>query len=126
MRNMFISAAWFNWMIAVALLTNVDAVFSLFNIHPLPGNQLFVHFFSVVVFAFGIAYYWISRDMTANSPLIKFGALAKMMLVGMGITDVLLGIVSWQILILLPVDLIYSILFIAALRNLPQLSSAEA
>ncbi len=116
MHKMFISAAWFNWLVGVALLVSVDGVFSVFHIRPVPDQLLFVHFFSVLVIAFGFAYYWISRDIAVNRPLIHIGAVGKLMLVGIGVVDVMLGIVSWQILFLLSVDLVYAVLFILALR----------
>jgi hypothetical protein len=119
-RKMFLSAACFNWLVAVALVVNVGLLFGVFHVEPVPENRLFVHFFSALVFSFGIGYYWIANDILANRPLIHIGAVGKLVLVCVGVLDVALGIVSWQILILLSVDLVYSLLFFKVLRQLPR------
>lgn len=56
-RNMFISAACFNWLVAIALAVNVELVFGIFHIEPVPADKLFLHFFAALVFAFGITYH---------------------------------------------------------------------
>lgn len=122
MRNLFLSAAWFNWLVALLFMIDVEMAFSFFGISPLPSEPLFVHFFSAVVFSFGIGYYWISRDFLANQPIVKLGALAKLILVVVGLVDCLLGLVSWHIMILLMVDLIYSILFYYASHRFGRLA----
>ena len=119
-RRMFLSAACFNWLVAIALVVDIDLLFGIFGVAPVPTEELFLHFFATVVFVFGIAYYWIANDVIANQALIRVGAIAKMVLVCVGIIDVALGIVSWQILILLSVDLVYSLLFFNVLRQLPR------
>lgn len=118
-RKMFISAACFNWLVAIALVVNVELLFGVFHVEPVPDNLLFLHFFSALVFIFGIGYYWIANDILTNRPLIRIGAVGKLVLVCVGGVDVALGIVSWQILILLSVDLVYSLLFFRVLRQLP-------
>lgn len=117
MKTLFLSAAGFNWVIALLFGLNVEAVFLFFNISPLPSELLFVHFFSAVVFSYGIGYYWIAKDFETNQPIVKLGAVAKLILVGVGMLDCLLGIISWQIMVLLLVDFVYSLLFFGAYQH---------
>ena len=111
MKSLFLSAAWFNWVVALLLVFYSEVLFTFLGVSPLPTEPLFVHFFVCVIFSFGIGYYWISQDFDGNQPIVKLGALAKMILVLVGLMDCTLGLVSWQIMMLLVVDLIYSLLF---------------
>lgn len=67
-RNMFISAACFNWLVAIALAVNVELVFGIFHIEPVPADKLFLHFFAALVFAFGITYH---LSLITGSPMIS-------------------------------------------------------
>lgn len=111
MKALFLSAAWFNWLVAIVFIVAIRPLFELIGASPAPTEMVFVHFFSIVVFSFGIAYYWISLDPENNKPLIKLGAIAKMLLVIVGVADVAIGLISWHVLMLLSVDFMYSILF---------------
>ena len=114
MKAMFVSAAWFNWIVSFLLIFAVKDLFSLLGVAPLPTEPLFVHFLAIVVFVFGIGYYWAAKDFENHQNIIKLGALAKLLLVAVGIIDWQLGIVSWQIMLILVVDFVYSFLFYRA------------
>ena len=113
---MFTSAAWFNWLAGVAVAVNAELLFGLFKITPLPTEPLFLQLFAWLVIVFGIGYFWASRDPEANVPVIKLGIIGKLSVVLVSLACVLTGGVSWQMLILVSVDLLYAILFWRALK----------
>ncbi len=115
-RILFLTAALFNWAVAVAFVIDAAYLFRLFAVSPEPTEPLFVILFAWLVFAFGIAYYWISRDPAGNAPLIRLGIVGKSGVVVASLLCVFYGIVSWQLLILVAVDAVYAILFWRALR----------
>lgn len=114
---MLVSAALFNWLVAVALLIIPATLFQLFSVTPLPTEPLFLHLFAVVVFVFGIGYYWASREFSANAPIVRLGMIGKLAVFLTGLANTLLGNVSWQIMLLVSVDLLYAILFLMALKS---------
>ena len=66
---------------------------------------------------FGLGYYWISCDPVANKNIIRLGAVGKLFLVSVGVIEVAVGNISWQMLIPLSGDFIYSILFFRELKT---------
>lgn len=113
---MLISAAWFNWLAALALLLIPATLFQLFRITPLPTEPLFLHLFAVLVFVFGIGYYWAAKDFEKNAPIVRLGMIGKLAVFLTGLVNTLLGNVSWQIMLLVSVDLLYAVLFFMALK----------
>jgi hypothetical protein len=118
MRIMFTTAAWFNWVAGGAVAINVELLFGLFRITPLPTEPLFLQLFAWVIIVFGIGYFWASRDPVANVPVIKLGMIGKLSVVLVSLACVLTGSVSWQIMLLVSVDLLYAILFWRALKEI--------
>jgi hypothetical protein len=118
MRIMFTTAAWFNWVAGGVVAINVELLFGLFRITPLPTEPLFLQLFAWVIIVFGIGYFWASRDPVANVPVIKLGMIGKLSVVLVSLACVLTGSVSWQIMLLVSVDLLYAILFWRALKSI--------
>ena len=116
MRIMFTTAAWFNWLAGLAVAVNVELLFGLFRITPLPTEPLFLQLFAWLVIVFGIGYFWVSRDPVANVPIIKLGMIGKLSVVLVSLACVLTGSVSWQMMTLVSADLLYAILFWRALK----------
>jgi hypothetical protein len=115
-RIMFTTAAWFNWMAGLAVAVNVELLFGLFGITPLPTEPLFLQLFAWLVIVFGIGYFWASRDPAANVPVIKLGMIGKLSVVLVSLVCVMTGSISWQFMLLVSVDLLYAILFWRALK----------
>jgi len=116
MRIMFTTAAWFNWVAGGAVAVNAELLFGLFRITPLPTEPLFLQLFAWLVIVFGIGYFWASRDPAANVPVIKLGLIGKLSVVLVSLACVMAGSVSWQIMLLMSIDLLYVILFWRALK----------
>jgi hypothetical protein len=115
-RIMFTTAAWFNWMAGLAVAVNVELLFGLFGVTPLPTEPLFLQLFAWLVIVFGIGYFWASRDPVANVPVIKLGMIGKLSVVLVSLVCVMTGSISWQFMLLVSVDLLYAILFWRALK----------
>ncbi len=117
-RIVFLSGAIYNMAVAVALAFATTSLFGLLRVTPTPEEPLFLHLFAWLVFLFGIAYHWISTNPAEHIPLIRLGILGKLGIVVLGLTEVLAGVVSWQIMAVACVDLVYVALFWWALRSL--------
>jgi hypothetical protein len=117
-RIMFTTAAWFNWVAGGAVAVNVELLFGLFRITPLPTEPLFLQLFAWLVIVFGIGYFWASRDPVVNVPVIKLGMIGKLSVVLVSLACVLTGSISWQIMLLVSADLLYAILFWRALKSI--------
>ena len=117
MRAMFYSAALFNLSVVFLFVFATEWTLSLMQITPAPSEPVYLHFFCVLVAIFGMGYFWIAREPDKNRPIIRLGAIGKLSLVVAGVVEVMIGNISWQILIPLAVDLIYSLLFFRALSQ---------
>lgn len=117
-RTLFLTGAVFNWLVGVALHFDAGLLFELFRATPAPTEPLFVQLFAWLVIVFGVGYLWVSRDPSGNVPIIKLGILGKASVVLVCLASVVMGGVSWQIMILASADLIYALGFIFALRAL--------
>ena len=115
-RTLFLTAAIFNWAVGLALAFKAQLLFDLFWVTPAPTEPLFLQLFSWLVIVFGIGYFWVSRDPAANVPIIKLGILGKLSVVLAALGCVLMGAVSWQMLILASADGVYAFLFWRALK----------
>jgi hypothetical protein len=114
-KILFLSAAVFNWAVGLALAFQAPLLFELFRVTPAPTEPLFLQLFSWLVVVFGIGYFWVSRDPVTNVPIIKLGLIGKISVVLAALACVLMGAVSWQMMILASADLLYAILFWRAL-----------
>ena len=124
MKTMFISAAIFNWVAAIVLVVANDWVFTLLSLETSPTALFFLHLFCTLVFFFGIGYYRAAFDLGSQIEVIKLGAIAKASLFFVVAIDVWIGLVSWPLLLLLSVDLVYSLLFFRALSRIPKSATA--
>lgn len=118
MRALFLTAAVFNWLVGLGLHFDAVLLFELFGVTPVPTEPLFVQLFAWLVIVFGVGYLWVSRDPSVNVPIIKLGILGKASVVLVCLASVVTGGVSWQMMILASVDLVYAFGFIFALRAL--------
>ena len=119
-RLMLQTAAAFNGLVALGLAVDVEMLFGWFRVTPSPTEPLFVYLFAWLVFAFGVGYFWASRDPAGNRPLIRLGIVGKLGVVAVALVSTVTGVVSWQLMILAGADLVYAVLFwraLVALRN---------
>jgi hypothetical protein len=117
-KTLFLTAAIFNWAVGLVLAFKAELLFELFQITPAPTEPLFLQLFSWLVIVFGIGYFWASKDLAANVSIVKLGLLGKLSVVLVVLACILAGVVSWQMMLLASVDLVYAALFWRALRSL--------
>lgn len=115
-RRVFQSTAAFNVAVAVSLLVVPTQFFVDIGFRPVPIPTMYVHGFALAVALFGLAYYWVSRDLSERS-LVQLGLLSKLAVFAIMLGHVWLGDASWHSMALGCVDLIYVVLFEAFLRR---------
>jgi hypothetical protein len=117
-RKLFLTAAIFNWLVGLGLLFDAPLLFRLFHISPAPTEPLFVQLFAWLVIIFGVGYFWISRDPPGHVSIIELGILGKISVFLVCLAGTVTGMVSWQMMILASVDLVYAALFWRAMQAL--------
>ncbi len=115
-RPLFLSAAIFNWVVGLGMLLAYRPLFEMIGAAPIPEDPFLVQQFAGLVLIFGLGYFWASRDFARNIPVVKLGMLGKLSVFTLALIHVVLGAVTWQFLALASVDLVYALLFVAALR----------
>ena len=91
---------------------------NMFAVTPLPEQSSLIRLAGLLVFFYGIGYFWAAGDLQANAQVIRLGAWAKMGVFTLGLGEVMLGNISWQFLFLVSADLVFALLFLRALRDL--------
>ena len=82
----------------------------------MPIETTFLRLFAGLVFVFGFGYYAAGSDLKTNAPVIRLGGIAKLMVVAIAAYEVVLGNISWQLMLVASADLIFALLFFRALR----------
>ena len=77
-----------------------------------PADRLSIDLFVLLVVVFGIGYYWVSRDITANRDLVKLGAIGKLMVFPLFSVHAWLGGIPWRLTLPALGDLILGLLFV--------------
>ena len=117
-RRVFQSTAVFNVAIAASLLVVPSHFFVDIGFRPVPVPSVYVHGFALAVALFGLAYYWVSRDLSERS-LVQLGLLSKLAVFAIMLGHVWLGDASWHSMALGCIDLVYVVLFDVFLRRTP-------
>ena len=115
-KLLFTVSAGFNWLVGLILFFNADLLLELFHITPLPIETTFLRLFAGLVFVFGFGYYAAGSDLKTNAPVVRLGGVAKLMVVAIAAYEVVLGNISWQLMLVASADLIFALLFFRALR----------
>lgn len=123
-QKMFRSAALFNIVAGTAGLK--QSLWALLHVTPIPAEDLTLHTFVLLILTGGLGFYWASQDLPANANVIWLGIFLKAAVVSITILDIVLGVVSWQIMTTMSGDLIYSILFFRALQDVDMLKKPKA
>jgi len=114
-RTMFFIAAIWNWALAISflILPRIDiGLFSLAGDVPAPPTLLWFDSFMGLVFAFGIGFYLVSRNVEKNHGLIAMASFEKVWVFIIGLYYFLIAQASLTLLLVVSGDLIFGILFI--------------
>lgn len=115
----FIGAIW-NLLIAVSLIGAQilrPDILLLFNTRPLQ-DELYFYISLSLVFAYGIGYYWASKDFKSNKGVVLMGIIGKQMVFIIEIVAFFKGHITPLFLMSGIGDLIFSILFLKAYLDL--------
>lgn len=118
-KIMFVSAALFNWIAAILFV----GLFYVSQEHlamliKIPEQTLWFFFSFVIVFCFGLGYYFISMDVERNRDIIKLGLIGKIAFFVMVLNYWQKGDVSTLGFSLAIGDAIYSVLFAQVLYTI--------
>ncbi|BAN48675.1 hypothetical protein [Metapseudomonas resinovorans] len=123
-RQIFITAALFNWVIGGALIVAMPLVEGLLGLAPVTASdKVFVDLFAVLVIAFGVGYWKAAMDFQQYRLFALWGAWAKLGVVAVVCWHFINGHIGWPLLALSGGDLFYAWVFLALLRNAGQPSA---
>jgi len=69
---------------------------------------------------FGFGYYAAGNDLKTNAPVIRLGAFAKLSVTAIAAYEIILGNISWQLMLVAGADLVFAVLFFRALNTVRQ------
>lgn len=112
---LFIIGALWNWGAGVLLFFWSAPILTLLNMQPLnyPGVMQLA---MVLVFAFGIGYYWVSKDIHKNHDIVRLGIIAKTLACIVLVYHYLIGNFHLMLALCGIVDLIFVRLFFGFLK----------
>lgn len=109
-RSMFLIGALWNWGAALLFFFAFGPIFAWLGMREL-NYPLIIQAFLLLVFVFGIGYFWVSRDLNKNHDIVKMGILAKTSLFILFSYYYLTGDIHVLIELCLFVDLVFAVLF---------------
>jgi hypothetical protein len=116
-RFLFLAAAIWNWVAAlVSVLVLANPVLRPYLGIASPADRLSINLFALSVAVFGLGFYWVSRDITANRDLVKLAAIGKPVVFALFVTHAWLGDIPWMLALPSLGDLILGLLFVEFLR----------
>jgi len=117
-RMLFGIAAFFNFVVAIALLFLRPMFGPLVSLDPVAGtNLVFVYMAAFLIGTFGYAYARIAQNPRRYRPFIELGAIGKLLAVVAVTGPWLAGEVGWQLPLVVSGDVVFALLFIDFLRR---------
>jgi hypothetical protein len=115
-RTLFLVAAAFNWLVAVALVLPGDAAWRLVGMAR-PDETLFVHLFAALVGVFGLAYLWVGFDPSGKRALVLIAVIGKLCVFPIVLAHHLAGSVPMSLVVAGAGDVVFAVLFLAFVRR---------
>ena len=117
-RKLFLSAACFNFMVAIPSLLFMGLVAQVLSLQlDTATSVLFFQISMAIVGLFGWVYYQIAADISRYRPYILLGILAKSIFVIVILGHWIVGNIHWPLAALVTVDIIYAVLFAMQYRR---------
>lgn len=116
-RRVFFWAAIFNYLIGLGLMFAPGLTLGLIGVTPTIDNPVWVSQFGWLVFMFGVGYHLASHRFERYRPLVELAVIGKLGVGAIALWHVIAGNISWQLLIPAGGDVVWALLFIAALRS---------
>jgi len=119
-RWLFLTAALFNWSVALGLLLIEPVLRPRLGLEIATGSNLALRDLGLVlIISFGIAYLCVSLNPVRFRPYIGLGVLGKSLVLVAIYGHWLAGHIGWQLPALALGDALYSLLFLQFLRRYP-------
>jgi len=113
---LFIIGAIWNWGAALLFFFWCDPIFAWLNMKTL-NYPAVMQLAMVLVFVFGIGYYWVSKDLSKNHDIVRLGIIAKILVFLLFSYHYLIGNIPLLLNLCGVVDLIFAILFMEFLKS---------
>lgn len=117
-RRLFLTAACWNWVIALGTFAAPTVVYGFAMPIPAPDNLAMTQLFMGLVAVFGLGYFWASRDLVANVAVVRLGAVGKSTVFVLAALLLTQGKIGWLLMAIALGDLIFALLFVSVLRTL--------
>ncbi len=113
-RLLYTVAALWNWILSVTflILPRIDINYFHLAGDTIPPTLLWFDCFMGLVFAFGIGFYVVGLDSTANHGLVKIAIFEKVWVFVIGLYYFAIGQASATVLAVVTGDLIFGLLFL--------------
>lgn len=115
-RPLFVTAAVFNWLVALSLALPGDAAWRLVGLAR-PADTLFLHLSLTFIALFGVAYFWIGVAPAGKAPLVVIGAVGKVAAFAVVFGHYLAGSIPAGVALLGAGDLVFAALFLGFLAQ---------
>jgi hypothetical protein len=115
-RMLFTVAGAFNWLLVLAFVFGGDLAWRILGLAE-PADRLFLHLFLVFVGLFGLAYFWIGREIRGKAPLILLSIAGKLSVVAVMVCYWLAGNIPSSAALPAAGDVLFAGLFAWTLRR---------
>lgn len=115
LRPLFVIAALYDLVLGLLFLLAWRLVYDRFGVTP-PNHPAYVQFAAAVVAIFGVGFWFVSRAPERNRDIIKLGVLLKIAYSGVVLAHWFQGRMPGMWVPFAWIDLVFLLLFIAALR----------
>lgn len=116
-RPVFVVAAVYDFVLGIVFAAGFKSILPRFQV-PLPNHDAYVQLPAALIAIFGIGFWYVSRDPIRNRDLIRMGVLLKLAFSGIVLGHFLAGTMPVMWVPFAVADLVFMVLFIAALGRL--------
>ncbi|HUX98506.1 MAG TPA: hypothetical protein VMV49_03015 [Candidatus Deferrimicrobium sp.] len=114
-RKLFLIGAIWNWFVAILLLLislfMIDLAASLLGME-IPPSLIWIHLIIGLIFAYGVGYYIIARDLTKNHGLVIIGIMEKYLFFIIFLIYYIFGDININAVLLVVPDFIFGCLYL--------------
>ncbi|MEE9573130.1 MAG: hypothetical protein V3W20_08795 [Candidatus Neomarinimicrobiota bacterium] len=115
--GVFIIAALYDFILGITFFLFYKPIYAMFNM-PLPQEPAYLHAAAGFVFAQGLLYYYVYKDLKRNVDIVKVGLLYKFVYIGVAIYYIAINQIphpTYPVFALL--DIVFVWLFILYLKD---------
>ncbi len=117
-RPLFQIAALYDFLLGILFFIAFKPLFIWLNV-TLPNHDGYIRFPALLVATFGVGFWLVSLNPERNRAIIKLGILLKLSYSGVVLYYRYFGVIPWPWVPFAWFDLVFLVLFVAALRNIP-------